>query len=216
MNNYLSTDELIKQLEKQNSAQLQIHSKNKTKQYHFKEKKNKFISKKTGKIIYFVCLAIAILHMLYISIPLVSPSRAVNIVGNQYVMAVPNNQELGPMLQTKIVRIKPFNSNDLELGDQIVIYGKYGTDVFWVEDVVDIDFDAETLDSTFDGFLRNTYSFAEIGGKVIKESNLFGSIIFVSTRIRGYLSILATYTAIFGMVYYFYIRDPKKHKKENK
>lgn len=211
MEKYLTTDELVSMLD----GLVQIGTQDSQKQKKIKKVKTKQSLTKRKKIIritYFVLLALAILHIIYISIPLIAPNAAVNIIGRQYIMAVPNDQELDDELDTRIVSIKPFNIDNLNVGDVIVIYGKFGTDVYWMEEVVEIREDLNELDASFDGFLRNTYTYDEIGGVVNNPSNIFGTLLFVSSRTRGYIALIVTYSIVFGMTYYFYIRKKDEDK----
>lgn len=211
LNNFLTTEEILKRIQSSMSS-VQAEKPKKEKKQKTDEVINR--NQKIKKIIYFSLLALAIIHILFVTIPLISPSGAVNVVGRQYVMAVPNDQELDNELNTRIVQIKPFRIDDVSIGDTIVIYGKFGTEVFWVEEIVEIDYGNQTIDATFDGFLRNTYLFEDIGGTVLRQTNIFGSIIFVASQARGYMALLVTYIIVFSTVYYFYIRKPK-HLKED-
>ncbi|PKK93824.1 MAG: hypothetical protein CVV61_02725 [Tenericutes bacterium HGW-Tenericutes-6] len=207
LNNFLTTEEILKRIHTSTSTvQAQkTHVPKAVKSQKDVDRKNKI-----KKIIYFSLLALAIIHIVFVTIPLIAPAGAVNVIGRQYVMAVPNNQELDNELNTKIVQIKPFRIDDVSVGDAVVIYGKFGTNVYWVEEIVAIDYGNQTIDASFDGFLRNTYLYEEVSGTLIRETSLFGTLLFVATQARGYLALLVTYTVIFGTVYYFYIREPKQ------
>jgi len=200
---FLTTEDLLVLINKQQTKQT----------YDTKIKYNKSIRKKkkiNKKTIFFGFLILAILHLLYIFIPLIAPQSAVDIIGHVNVLAVPNNQELGSDLKASVVAMRPFNPNRIEIGTKIAIYGKFGTEIYWVEDIVEIRLDERELDASFDGIIRNTYSFDDIDGIVLRETGIFGMIMYVSSGLRGFISLSLTYAVVFSIIYYLYIMDRKK------
>ncbi len=205
MANYLTTEELVKLLDQQKAA-------NPTAQVIEnvqKESRKKFRFGK--KIVFFIALALAITHIFYVSIPLLSENRGVNAYGVTTLLAVPRDQDLGQTVHAHVVLVERLDSVNLQVGDKVLIYGRFGTDLNWVEEVVSIDTTQGTAQTTFDGIVSNTVNISDIKGIYLGKASLLGIITYISSNLRGYIFLLGTYFVIFSMVYIFYIR-----KKENK
>ncbi|MCR3906322.1 MAG: hypothetical protein NUK62_04785 [Tenericutes bacterium] len=200
MAEYLSTEELLAQLARQKV----------TSDPHIQKKIKKLNIKINKKAIFWSFVVLAILHTLLIAIPLIMPNRGINILGTTNVLAVPNNQELDEELNTKIVVIKKFKLQDLEVGDNILIYGRYGTDIYWIEEVVEIRDSINELETTFDGFISNTTSIDDVDFIYIKDASFFGTIYYVSSNLRGFLVMASVQGLILSIIYGFYIKENKK------
>jgi hypothetical protein len=197
---YLSTEELLAQLARQKV----------TSDPHIQKKIKKLNIKINKKTIFWSFVVLAILHTLLIAIPLIMPNRGINILGTTNVLAVPNNQELDEELNTKIVVIKKFKLQDLEVGDNILIYGRYGTDIYWIEEVVEIRDSINELETTFDGFISNTVSIDDVNFIYVKDASFFGTIYYVSSNLRGFLVMASVQGLILSIIYGFYIKENKK------
>ncbi len=205
MANYLTTEELVKLLDQQkvtNPTAEVIKSVQKTSRKKFRFNK---------KIVFFIALALAIAHIFYVSIPLLSENRGVNAYGVTTLLAVPMDQDLGQTVHAHVVLVEKLDSVNLQVGDKVLIYGRFGTDLNWVEEVVSIDITQGTAQTTFDGVVSNTVNISDIKGIYLGKASLLGIITYISSNLRGYIFLLGTYFVIFSMVYIFYIR-----KKENK
>ena len=205
LSNYLTTEELLKLLDQQKATnQLnQIIPK-----VQHKNKKKFRFNKKT---VFFIALALAMIHIFYVSIPLLSENRGINAYGVTTLLAVPMDQDLGETVNAHVVLIERVNPESIQVGDMVVIYGRFGTDLNWVEEVVSIDLDEGTAQTTFDGVVSNPVLISDIKGIYLEQASLLGIITYISSNLRGYIFLLGTYFVVFSMVYIFYIR-----KKENK
>lgn len=205
MNDYLTTEELVKALNRQTSEP-QIKE-------TIKEKKviNQKI-KKVGRIVYWVVLGFMILYSLYAVIPMVFEDRAVNFLGKSTILVIPNDQELDQDLTSDVVHIKKFSFDDINTGDRIIVYGKFGTDLYWMEQIVDINRENRTLDTTFGYFIRNTYSEDDIIATFDHHANTLSTIIYVATTPRGFASLLVIEVLILSVIYYYFVREPKEKK----
>ncbi len=211
MSNYLTTDELITQLHNQTNQPITIKQiKNKDK-ISLKNRLKRINFKITKKKIFWLALILALIHIFSISVPLLSENRGINAYKTTTVLAVPMNQEIDVELVAKIIRIEKVDLDNLEIGQQIVLYGRYGTANYWIEEIVSIDDANRTAETTFDGVISNEISLDDIKGVYIGDASIFGIISYVSSNLRGYVFLLGTYFVVFSMVYIFYIR-----KKEDK
>jgi hypothetical protein len=198
--NYLSTEELLAQLASQKV----------TSDLHIQKKVRKINIKINKKTIFWIFVGLAILHTMFIAFPLILPNRGIGLLGTANVLAVPNNQELDEELSTRIVIVKRFKLDDLKVGDNILIYGRFGTDIYWVEEVVEIRESLNELQTTFDGFISNTTSIDNIDFVYIKDASFLGTIYYVSSNLRGFLVMASVQGLILSIIYVFYIKENKK------
>jgi hypothetical protein len=125
-----------------------------------------------------------------------------HLLNRLYIEAVLPDQDITGRLSTGIVKIKELNINKLELGDQVVICCDYGIDEHWVEDVVSIDVDNDSVGLTYDGVVSVDVSSEEIFGVYLNNANFFETIYYTSTFMRGYILLIVSQ----GIVLYLYQR----------
>lgn len=205
MNDFLTTEELLKRLKQQDEGIKPVHH------VHMTASRKRQI-KKIGSIIYWVILSVAVLLTISALIPIVFPHRAVNVIGATTMLAIPNDQELDQELKADIIRVKRFNFEQIKIGDRIIIYGKFGTDLYWVEEVVSIDAINQTLDTTFGYFIRNTYTKDQIIASFDRHTTPLSTVLYVATTIRGFISFILIETLVLGAIHYYFIRNPKQKK----
>ncbi len=217
MTDFLTTDELLAQLRRQEAGSVTPNSQTK------KKDKKKF--KINKKVLYWVLFAIAILHLIYISIPMILPDRGLGLVRYTNVIAVPIDQEVvvdetGFEISATVVLIEKFDPDKLEVGDLVVIYGKFGSNVYWVERVASFNLVDQTVTTTLDGYIasEDVNTFDEIEGFFVRKASLAGTLTYVSSNTRGYLVMLTSHALVLSILYYLYIRDKDKanQKKKNK
>lgn len=211
MSNYLTTDELVTQLHNQTNQPTTNNKEKKRKKISLKEKFKKINFKITRKKIFWLALILAIIHIFSVSVPLLSENRGINAYKTTTILAIPMNQEIDDVLDVKIVKIKKIDLDNLEVGEKIILFGEYGTQNYWVKEIVSIDSVNRTVQTTFDGVISHEASYDDLEGIYIEDANILGIISYVSSNLRGYIFLLGTYFVIFSMVYVFYIR-----KKEDK
>lgn len=216
MTDFLNTEELVQTLNEQNSTEHQHDKK------HSKEKSESFESLnkklKRNKIIYFgVCIIIA-LHIIYLVLPLVLPNNGLALYGMSNVLAVPIDQEVvldeGSFeVYAAVVVIEKFNSSKLDIGDLVVIYGKFGSNVYWVERVVDFDLEQRTITTSLDGVFasNDVASFDQVIGFYVRMAGTTGALQFVSSNFRGFtLIVLIELIVLYGL--YLILIDPLMQK----
>jgi hypothetical protein len=218
LTDYLTTEELLAQLRRQAADTVSTNTQSKKKTKKFKINK---------RVLYWILFAIAITHLIYISIPMILPDRGLGIVRYTNVIAVPIDQEVvvdetGFEISATVVLIEKFDPEKLEVGDLVVIYGKFGSNVYWVERVASFNIENQTLTTTLDGYIasEDVNSFDEIEGFFVRRATLVGTLTYVSSNTRGYLVMLTSHALVLSILYYLYIRDKdkanQKKKKKNK
>lgn len=200
MHEFLSTDELVDFLNHQTHPN---HSPSIDSKYH----KKRF---RTRTIIFFILLSFAILHLFYVSIPLISSNRGVNAFGSATIVAVTMDQPLGNTVNAHVVIMGKLNPEEIKTGDHVITYGLYGTDIYWVAEVVSVNSENQTCEVTFDGVIANVIHFQDIEGTYIRRANLLNTISYISSSLVGYIFLLGIDVIGFSSVYYFYIRKKKE------
>ncbi len=205
MNEFLTTEQLVLKLQlQQNKPIAEINNEKKVVSHNKRSK--------ISKIIYWIIVGLMAIYMVFSIIPIVFKDRAVNILGLTTMLAVPNDQELDEELTSDVIYVRKFKFEDVNIGDRIVIFGKFGTDLYWVEEVVAIDEVNRTLDTTFGYFVKNTYQEDEIRATFSHHANNLSTVFYVSTTPRGFLSLFFIEVLIMGIIYYYFIRKPKEKK----
>lgn len=215
MTDFLTTDELLAQLRRQAGDVVPPHIRHK-KSIPWKKVFNK-------KVLYWTIFALLILHLVYITIPMVLPDRGLGVVGYTNVIAVPIDEEVtidetGFEVKASVVLIRKFIPEEMQVGDLVVIYGKFGSNVFWVERVASFDLENRTLTTTLDGYTasEDVNSFDEVEGVFIRKATLAGTLTYVSSNTRGYLVMLLAHALVLSILYYVLIRDKKKAEATKK
>ncbi|MBU1093288.1 MAG: hypothetical protein KKH01_02370 [Firmicutes bacterium] len=211
MTNYLTTDELVVQLNNQAHQNIKNLALEQNKKADTKEKFKKFSFKITRKKIFWLALILALIHIFSVSIPLLSENRGINAYRSTTLLAVPMNQEINDQLIAKVVRVEKVDLDTLAVGDQIILYGRYNTEYYWIEEIISLDIDQGVAQTIFDGVISYTVNLDDIQGVYIEDANLLSIISYVSSSLKGYIFMIGTYAIIFSLVYIFYIR-----KKEDK
>lgn len=205
MQDFLTTEELIRQLNTQETVAKSTQ-----------EIRSRVITKarvkKTFKTFFWIALVFAILHTLYSIIPMVTNHRGVDILGKTSMLAIPNDQELDQELQGSIIRVEKFDFDQIKVGDKIVVYGKFSSELYWVEEVTEKNDQTREVKTTFGYFIQNTYREAEIVATYLREVTTLGQIYYVGSTPRGFASLLAIQGIILTLIYYYYIRKPKEKK----
>lgn len=194
MNEFLTTDELIQALNQQVDSPV------------ITPKHTKHKIKRIGRIVYWIIVALLSIHLIYTLIPMIFPHRAVNLLGQTTMLAIPNDQDLTDELSVQVITVKTFDFDDIKIGDRIVVYGKYGTDLYWVEEVISIDDIGQTLETTFGYFVTNTYDKNDVIATFVGHASLATTASYVASTFRGFISLLVSETLLMGLIYYYVIR----------
>jgi hypothetical protein len=219
LTDFLTTDELLDVINNQSS------SKN-----EYKVKSNKYENQsldsiqkklKKNKIIYLSIAILILMHIIYLILPLVLPDNGLGLYGMSNVLAVPIDQDVvideGSFeVFAAVVVVEKFDPSKLDIGDLIVIYGKYGSDVYWVERVVDYNLEEGTVTTSLDGVFASddVTSLDQVRGYFVRMAGTSGALQYVSSNFRGFtLIVLIELTVLYGL--YFLIIDPVKKKEKH-
>jgi len=196
---YLSTDELLVFIEKQSEIP----------EYNPNQKTKRKFKVQRKHIFWFVVL-LAILHIFSQSITIFSENRGINTLGYTTVLAVPMNQELDDELIATVARIRKVDLDTLVIGEKVIIYGKYGSDFYWIEEIIAINLESNEITTTFDGLIANTIQFEDVEGVYIEDANFLQLLSYISSNTRGYVFLILTYALVLSAVYFLYVNKKQQ------
>lgn len=194
MNDYLTTDDLVL-------------CTNKTEHITVKEKKKFKLSKKH---IFGSIVIIAVLHLVFIALPMILGNNTKDILGFQYEIVIEKNQDLDGEILGQVLKIEPIIFEDLNSGDHVLIYGLYGNNYYWEVEVVEIYENQQTLDVTFDDVIRNRFHIEDIAGQVAGSSNLISTFYYTASTIRGFIPMILLHAIIVYGTYYLCFKEIRK------
>jgi uncharacterized membrane protein YobD (UPF0266 family) len=222
LSDYLSTDELVELINKvsvhDHNYKNEVQSKRKTKTPLTIEELTKRIKRNTK--IFIGLIILFIIHIGYLTLPLILPNQGLELFGMANVVAVPYNQdvvidETGYEVYAAVVVIEKFNVEKLNIDDLVVIYGKFGSNVYWVERVIDFDLELKTITTSSDGFFESTdvTSFEDVEGYFVRLAGRSGALAYVSANLNGYLLIIIAYIVASYTIYTLFLERYKKKLK---
>lgn len=219
MTDFLTTDELLEVINSQSLSKIDYKEKSNKNSYQSLDIIKKKLKK--NKLIYLTIAILIILHIIYLVLPLVLPDRGLGLYGMSNILAVPIDQEVvideGSFeVFAAVVVVEKFDPSELDIGDLIVIYGKFGSDVYWVERVVDFDLEEGSVTTSLDGVFASddVTSLDQVRGYFVRLAGTSGALQYVSANFRGFtLIVLIELTVLYGL--YFLIIDPVKRKEKN-
>jgi len=169
---------------------------------------------------YFSFMAIIIL--LFFSLPLLFSHTSKTIFGGFQEFAVPYETEIiNGKVRMKIVWLADFEADNTNVGDLLAIRDS-NTNGIWIEKIISIDFENSEVITSFDGLLANRTSFSEIEGNFIKEANFLGNFYYSISRPLGLaimtlaiiLSLIVAYIGFVNNVKCFRQRIEEKYQYE--
>jgi hypothetical protein len=205
LDNYLTTEEIILSLKKNEAKNIADHKK--------QENKKKF--KINKKLIFWSIVILAVLHLVFMGLPVVLKENTSSLLGYEYGVVFKKNQDTTGQLIGNVTRIEDVDPTLIEPGDDILVFGLYDVgDYYWQVEVVDIDINNQTLRATYDGIIKNTYTFDEVQGEIGDEANLVGMFYYTAATPRGFI-IMIFFHALIVYVAYFLLIQKKNKDQEN-
>lgn len=162
------------------------------------------ISKKKRRLIWIPFYVLIILFAVNIGIMTLhrfDPDYQYRILNHSYVNAVTPGQNVNATMYLGIVRVNEFNPNDIQVGDNIIVYEDFGLTEYFVEKVTSIDTDNQTITSTYEDETVITNRFTDVTGTYVKDANLFGSIYYASKFNTGYVFLIMGHIILLAMYY---------------
>lgn len=145
---------------------------------------------------FFVFGVILVINVVIMTFYLVDSDYNYTLMDNTYVDAVLPAQDIGGVMDMGIVRLEQAKYSSLSVGDQVVVYGDFSLDIYWVETIVSLDDKTRSIELTYDEVSTNTYHIEEIVGQFTSNADFFGTIYYTSTYIRGYIFIALSHVLL--------------------
>lgn len=159
---------------------------------------------------FILLLLLSLGNIIYMTLLMLDDSYTYPILQHSYISAVGPNQDVDGTLSTSIIRISSFDKQTVSVGDQVVIYGDFGTTEYWVEDVVDVLPDTQQVELQYVDNITITTRFDSIVGVYEKEANFIGQIYYSATFVYGYiLWVIAHLFILFGYYYLLLTKNKK-------
>ena len=141
---------------------------------------------------YFAFGVILVINVIIMTFYLVDSGYNYNLMDHSYVDAVLPAQDIGGVMDLGIVRIEKVQYSDLSVGDQVVVYGDFAVEVYWVETIVSLDAATNNIELTYDQVTTNTYNIDQVIGQYSNNAEFFGTIYYSSMFLRGYLFLASS------------------------
>lgn len=168
------------------------------------------------KIIYGSIVFIAVLHLVFMALPMISKDLTKNLFGYQYVIAIPKDQEIDGDLSGSVIRLKSLNPNEIEIEDRILVYGLFSNDFYWEVEVIDHDVINQTIEATFDNIIRYTFTYEDIEGEAGNEASFIGVFYYTASTFRGFITMIILHALIIYILHYAMFKDKDKILKDQK
>jgi hypothetical protein len=144
---------------------------------------------------------------------LIDPNYKYPILQHSYVSAIDQGQDTNETMYTSIIRItKP--RNGFEIGDKVLVFGDYGINEYWVEEVVSVNDSNNTVELTYDGVSAVVRSQDDIIGDYDVEASFFQSMYYASKFSRGFILITMIHFIIVAFMYFESYDKIHKNKEE--
>ena len=170
--------------------------------------------KKLKKIIFGSIVIIAVLHLVFMELPMISKDFTKDVFGYSYVIAISKDQEIDEDLVGEVVRLKTIDKETLNSGDRVLVFGLYGNDYYWEVEVLNNDITRQEVEATFDDTIRNRYSYDEVEGIYTQQANIVGVFYYTASTPRGFITMLILHALIVYIVHYTMFKDKDKILKD--
>lgn len=180
------------------------------------DQKKHINQKKLKRIIFGSIVTLAVLHLVFMALPLISKDISKNLFGSQYVIAISKDQEIDEDLIGEVVRLKTIDKAALNPGDLVLVYGLYGNDFYWEVEVLENDTVNQEVEATFDDVIRNRYSYDEIEGIYTEEASIIGIFYYTASTPRGFITMIVLHALIVYITFYVMFKDKDKILKDQK
>lgn len=176
------------------------------------EKEETAFRKNFNKYKMYVFYALIILFTINIGMMTVhrlDPNYEYSIFKHSFINAISPDQNVSATMYTDIVKITEFKSDEVEIGDLVVIYSDFGVDDYWVEEITSIDDDNQEISTTYDGITSIKTPFEDVLGTYQKSSNIFGTLYFTAKFNTGFLLLTTGHLLILASFYYSFVEEKK-------
>jgi len=171
--------------------------------------KNKLNIIKLKKYIFIMLIVIFSINIIISTLFFINGNTKYRLFERAYVEAVLPGQNINEPLNTGVVKAIDVDSENINVGDYIIVYGDYGLDENWVEIVIENDSESTFIVSSYSTFTALEVDKDDVLGVFVEEANFLGLIFYFSSFVVGYILIFC-FEAIIVFAFYFYLLREKK------
>lgn len=204
LNELLSTEDLL------------LYLNHKSEQVVTKTSKKPIHKKKIKPIIFGSIVILAVLHLVFMALPMISKDFSKDVFGYRYVIAISKDQEIDEDLTGEVVRLKTIDKTSLNEGDRVLVFGLYGNSYYWEVEILNNDVNNQEVEATFDDVIRNRYTYDEIEGIYTDQANIIGIFYYTASTPRGFITMIILHALIVYIVHYVMFKDKNKILKDQK
>lgn len=167
-----------------------------------------YTKKETVLVGFYLLAVLFFINSVFMTLHYINRNYQFTILNSLYIEAVLPGQDIGETgrASTGIVKIQEVDLSNLAIGDQIVVCCDFGTSENWVEEVIGMDEENRTVESSYDGVLILESSIESVYGGYIKQANFFGTIYYTSSFLRGYLFLLLSQGIVLYLYHHIFVR----------
>ena len=155
---------------------------------------------------FFIFGFILLVNVFIMSLYLADSEYQFPVLDNAYVDSVLPGQDINQKLNLGIVRVKEFKVEEIQVGDKIVIDGDFNIDVFWVENVVEINPVTKEIQATYDQATINSFRYDEIVGVYVEEANLMGTLYYSASFTEGFIFLTISHAILLYMYFHLFLQ----------
>lgn len=152
---------------------------------------------------FFIFAFILFLNIIFMMLQLLDSDYQYRLLDKSYIDAVLPEQDLDQPLTLRIVKVKEPVMEDLKVGDEIVIYGDYDLNVYWIETIVSVS--SSEVQATYDQLLISTFQEEDIMGVYVKDANFMGTIYYSASYLEGFIFLTTSHVFLLSGYYYFFL-----------
>ncbi|MCK5731506.1 MAG: helix-turn-helix transcriptional regulator [Tenericutes bacterium] len=175
-----------------------------------KPKKHITFRRKIFKYVFLILISLFVTNIGIMTLHRKDSDYQYSILKHSYISAIAQNQNINQTMYLDIVKMYEFNPNNIEVGDYVVIYFDFGLNEYFIEKVVQVNEDAQTILTTYDNETTTTTQFTDIIGVYEKDANILGTIYYTSKFNTGYLLLVLSHIILLAIYYHSFI-DIKKN-----
>lgn len=172
----------------------------------FFRKSFRFIRKHYIKIGFYTVAFVFFINAIIMTLHLMNRDYGYRVLNRLYIEAILPDQDLTGRMYTGIARIEKVNYAIINVNDSIVFCCDFGLEENWIQRVVNIDRENKLLEVTYDGVVTTIASEDEVYGLFLNEANIFGTLYYTASFVRGYILLMASQILFLYIYHYTFIQ----------
>ncbi len=166
----------------------------------------KFFKKHYIKIGFFTIAFIFFINAILMTLHFINRDYGYRVLNRLYIDAIMPEQDLTGTMYTGIARIEEVDYELIAVNDSIVFCCDFGLEENWIQRVVNIDRENKLLEVTYDGVITTIASEDEVYGLFLNEANIFGTLYYTASFVRGYILLMASQILFLYIYHYTFIQ----------